>query len=374
MCSASAVVFIYPRVREASAAGVDRRCRRRARPADQGSGGAVAHLPRLCVVAVVPAEPDADLLTLFAVLLGTGGLLSQASGGGALFTLSLPVSRNRLLGVRAATGLAELLVLAFVPSLLLPLLSPAHRSELRRSATRSFTAPACSSPGARALQPDVSAVHGVQRRVASAADRPLRCGGARVLRPGLSRQLSRYSLFRIMSAESYFRGGGLPWLGLLASAARVGGDAVRRRREHRAPGFLTSEFLKGEWPCTLPCRTSLVAALLLVAAPFARAQAPADPSGHWEGSVQIPGTELNIEVDLAKNSQGGITGTLGSSDQKGFPLATAAIEGQSISFHARLDQPFEGILSADGQSISGTATLEGFSLPFRLTRTGDRQD
>ena len=50
--------------------------------------------------------------TLFAVLLGTGGLLSQASGGGALFTLSLPVSRNRLLGVRAATGLAELLVLA----------------------------------------------------------------------------------------------------------------------------------------------------------------------------------------------------------------------------------------------------------------------
>ena len=66
-----------------------------------------------------------QMWTLFAVLLGTGGLLSQASGGGALFTLSLPVSRSRLLGVRAATGLAELLVLALVPSLLLPLLSPA---------------------------------------------------------------------------------------------------------------------------------------------------------------------------------------------------------------------------------------------------------
>ena len=64
----------------------------------------------------------------------------------------------------------------------------------------------------------------------------------------------------------------------------------------------------------LPCRTSLVAAFLLVAAPFARAQTPVDPSGHWEGSIQIPGTELNIEVDLTKNSQGGITGTLGSSD------------------------------------------------------------
>src|SRR5260370_547814 len=65
-----------------------------------------------------------QIWTLFAVLLGTGGLLSQASGGGALFTLSLPATRNRLLGVRAATGLAELLVLAFVPSLLLSVLSP----------------------------------------------------------------------------------------------------------------------------------------------------------------------------------------------------------------------------------------------------------
>ncbi len=33
------------------------------------------------------------------------------------------------------------------------------------------------------------------------------------------RGLSRYSIFRVMSGEIYFRGGGLPWLGLLASAA-----------------------------------------------------------------------------------------------------------------------------------------------------------
>jgi hypothetical protein len=35
----------------------------------------------------------------------------------------------------------------------------------------------------------------------------------------ISRDVSRYGLFGIMSAESYFRGGGLPWLGLLLSAA-----------------------------------------------------------------------------------------------------------------------------------------------------------
>src|SRR5262245_1224948 len=65
-----------------------------------------------------------ELLTLFAVILGSGGLLAQVDRGGGLFTLSLPVSRRRLLGVRAATGLRELAVLAVVPTLLVPLLSP----------------------------------------------------------------------------------------------------------------------------------------------------------------------------------------------------------------------------------------------------------
>jgi ABC-type transport system involved in multi-copper enzyme maturation permease subunit len=62
--------------------------------------------------------------TLFALLLGTGGLVAHGRSGGALYTLSLPVSRARLVGVRATTGLAELAVLAFVPSVFIPLLSP----------------------------------------------------------------------------------------------------------------------------------------------------------------------------------------------------------------------------------------------------------
>src|SRR5438034_933310 len=63
--------------------------------------------------------------TLFAVLLGSGGLLSDGSGRGTLFTLSLPASRRRVLGVRVGAALAELLVLAVMPSLLIPLMSPA---------------------------------------------------------------------------------------------------------------------------------------------------------------------------------------------------------------------------------------------------------
>jgi len=155
--------------------------------------------------------------TLFAVLLGTGGLLSQSSGGGALFTLSLPATRNRLLGVRAATGLAELLALAFVPSLLFPMLSPTigqtygivdaliHSACLFIAGTVFFSLAFLLST------------------VFSDVWRPLLIAlcAAIVLAicENVFRGLSRYSLFRVMSAEVYFRGSGLPWLGLLASAA-----------------------------------------------------------------------------------------------------------------------------------------------------------
>lgn len=160
----------------------------------------------------------ANMMTLFAVLLGTGGLLSQASsGGGALFTLSLPVSRTRLLGVRAATGLAELAVLAFLPPLLIPLLSPGVGE---------------SYPLGDAL------IHGACLFVAGAVLFSMACLFSTVFndvwRPALIvcgiagvlgvcepffGELSRYSLFGIMDGEIYFRGGGVPWMELAASAA-----------------------------------------------------------------------------------------------------------------------------------------------------------
>src|SRR5258708_28416807 len=47
------------------------------------------------------------------------------------------------------------------------------------------------------------------------------------------------------------------------------------------------------------------------------------------------------------------------------------VEGKSIRFHAREDQPFDGVLSADGKSLDGETTLEGYTLPFHMTRTGE---
>jgi hypothetical protein len=158
-----------------------------------------------------------QMLTLFAVLLGTGGLLSQASRGGALFTLSLPVSRDRVLGVRAATGLAELLVLAFVPPLLLPLLSPAVGQTYGFGDALVHGACLFIAGGV------VFSLAFLLSTVFSDLWRPgLIAGGAAAV-VGLCEPffpaLSRYSLFGIMDGEAYFYGGGVPWLGLLASAA-----------------------------------------------------------------------------------------------------------------------------------------------------------
>jgi ABC-type transport system involved in multi-copper enzyme maturation permease subunit len=153
--------------------------------------------------------------TLLAALLGTGGLLSQRSA--AMFMLSLPVSRKRVIGTRAATGLAELFVLALAPSLLIPLLSPTV---------------------GKAYAVGDAAVHGVCFFFAVAVFfslalllstvfhdlwRPLLMALAAAMLLGIFEQValpeSSYGIFRVMSAEAWFRNGQVPWLGLLASAA-----------------------------------------------------------------------------------------------------------------------------------------------------------
>jgi hypothetical protein len=151
--------------------------------------------------------------TLFAILLGTAALLVQ--NGGEIFTLSLPVSRSRLLGVRAATGLAELLAIAFIPSLLIPMLSPAIRESygLGTAVVHSvclFIATSVFFSLALFLS-----------TMFSDAWRPLLITLAVALALGVIDQVLRnpsFSVYGVMSAETYFRSGRVPWPGLLGAA------------------------------------------------------------------------------------------------------------------------------------------------------------
>jgi hypothetical protein len=152
---------------------------------------------------------------IFAVLLGTGGLVSQASGGGGLFTLSLPVSRNRLLGVRAATGLAELLVLALVPALLVPLFSMAIGE--RYAVSDALVHAVCLFIAGTMF----FSLTFLLSTIFSDVWRPALVVFCVAVVLGLSdlmlRDLPFVSVVRLMGGEAYFRNGSLPWQGLLAS-------------------------------------------------------------------------------------------------------------------------------------------------------------
>jgi len=216
MCSASAVVFTYPQVvklmpmvsADAGGGVIGQRIREVAELARNYRGYAWSQWF---------GQNLATTWTLFAALIGTGGLLTQTSGGAALFTLSLPASRNELVRVRALTGLAELLVLAVVPSLLLPLLSPAvgERYGMGDALVHSacfFIAGAVFFSLAFLLSTLFTDIW-----------RPFLIVLFLSMGLGIFEQLFRDQLpigiFRVMSAERYFQGGGVPWIGLLGTAA-----------------------------------------------------------------------------------------------------------------------------------------------------------
>ncbi|HEY7287240.1 MAG TPA: hypothetical protein VH497_17445 [Vicinamibacterales bacterium] len=158
--------------------------------------------------------------TLFAILLGSGGLLSRTTGA-ALFTLSLPVTRRELLEKRAATGLIELLALAIVPSLIIPIAAPAIGQSY--SLGDALVHGVCMFVAAAVF-------FSVAFLLSSAFDdlwRPLliTCAVAFVLATIelVAGDLGRFGIFHVMSAESYFRSGSIPWIGLFVSAAMTAG-------------------------------------------------------------------------------------------------------------------------------------------------------
>src|SRR5262245_34831641 len=92
-----------------------------------------------------------------------------------------------------------------------------------------------------------------------------------------------------------------------------------------------------------------VAALLLIPVARASAQTAIDPTGHWEGQVQVPGQELAFEVDIAREGTA-LVGTMGVPSQQlvGVPLQSVKVDGKTLTFHARTDQAFTGAFSDDG--------------------------
>ena len=107
------------------------------------------------------------------------------------------------------------------------------------------------------------------------------------------------------------------------------------------------------------------------------AQAPVgdpagDPAGRWEGVIRVPGTELGIDVDLARAGDGW-TGDIsipaqGATD---LPLTGIVVSPPSIRFAIQGvpgEPTFDGTL--DGDSIAGRFVQGGLTTTFVLRREG----
>ena len=116
--------------------------------------------------------------------------------------------------------------------------------------------------------------------------------------------------------------------------------------------------------------------LVPVSAP---AQTAVDPSGHWEGTIQAPEMETKIEIDLARDGAGALIGTFGQPGERltGLPLSDFALDGTSIRFQIKGkagERAFDGKLSADGKSITGSFHHAGVPDALQPHSNGRRED
>jgi hypothetical protein len=98
-----------------------------------------------------------------------------------------------------------------------------------------------------------------------------------------------------------------------------------------------------------------------------------DISGDWQGTLKAGAQELRTLLQIAKSDNGGWKATMLSIDQSpdrgaGMPVTSFSLDGSNIQFaiEAVLGS-YNGKLSADGASISGTWT-QGQPLPLEFRR------
>ena len=102
--------------------------------------------------------------------------------------------------------------------------------------------------------------------------------------------------------------------------------------------------------------------------------APAETGivGTWQGTLHIPnGADLRAVEQVTETSPGKLTVMLYSIDQsgQGIPATTASFQDGVFKYSVQfLDNTFEGKMSANGKSISGTWKQSALSLPLILER------
>jgi hypothetical protein len=160
-------------------------------------------------------KTGAQLGSFFAVIIGTGGLLSQ-SAAARLFTLSMPVSRQQLLGARAAAGLGQVAVLSLVPALVIVAVSPLVAKSFPVLDTLVYAL--CVFAGCAVFFSLAFFFSSMFGNVWTPVVLAMCTGMALNVLAGILEGGGGFSLRGMMHGEAYFHGQGLPWLMLLVSA------------------------------------------------------------------------------------------------------------------------------------------------------------
>jgi pimeloyl-ACP methyl ester carboxylesterase len=137
------------------------------------------------------------------------------------------------------------------------------------------------------------------------------------------------------------------------------------------PGrHLPRRSLRGRW--LIAVLRVVFAGIACLNAPAPRAASAADLSGHWEGAIELPATNLAILVELKQvgDQWSGLI-DIPAQGAKGLALAGIAIAGDTLQFRVSGvpgDPAFKGTFAAATGKITGTIVQFGQSLPFHLGR------
>jgi CubicO group peptidase (beta-lactamase class C family) len=120
----------------------------------------------------------------------------------------------------------------------------------------------------------------------------------------------------------------------------------------------------------------LLVTLAVLAMGSAALAAPQELAGHWEGSIALPTAKLDVNLDFAKQADGGWKGDISIPAQGAKDIALAGIKvdasGIAFTISGISGEPtFKGKMSADGAKITGSFSQGGGTFPFELARAAD---
>lgn len=103
---------------------------------------------------------------------------------------------------------------------------------------------------------------------------------------------------------------------------------------------------------------------------------PAELAGYWQGTIELPGVKLEIQLSFQVQEDGSFKGEISIPAQNARNLPLSAVtrqEGEtSFSITGVPGEPaFRGVLSEDGLSFSGEFSQGGAVFPFSLQRSTD---